>query len=209
MAEVPARRGAELAALRLGLDLGISLIDTAEMYADGEAEELVGEAVAGRRDQVFLVSKVLPENASRAGTVAACERSLRRLKTDRIDLYLLHWRGPHPLAETVDAFQALVRAGKIRHWGVSNLDPEDLEELVALPHRGSQVQTDQVLYNLKRRGIELDLLPACRARGLPVMAYSPVEQGRLIGHRALARVGARLGATPAQVALAGCCATSG
>jgi diketogulonate reductase-like aldo/keto reductase len=202
MAETPARRGAELAALRLGLDLGLSLIDTAEMYADGAAEELVGEMVAGRRDQVFLVTKVLPGNASRTGTVAACERSLRRLKTDRIDLYLLHWRGPHPLVETVEAFQALVHAGKIRHWGVSNFDPEDLQELVALPQRGPQVQTNPVLYNLRRRGIELDLLPTCHARGLPVMAYSPVEQGRLVSHRALGRVAARLGASPAQVALA-------
>jgi diketogulonate reductase-like aldo/keto reductase len=202
MAESPARRAAELAALRLGLDLGLSLIDTAELYAGGAAEELVGEAIAGRRDQVFLVSKVMPGNASRAGTVAACERSLRRLGTDRIDLYLLHWRGPHPLAETVEAFRALVRAGKIRHWGVSNLDPDDLRELLALPARGQEVQTDQVLYNLTRRGIELDLLPACRARGLPVMAYSPVEQGRILGHRALRRVAARRGASPAQVALA-------
>jgi diketogulonate reductase-like aldo/keto reductase len=171
------------------------------MYGDGAAEELVGEAIAGRRDGVFLVSKVLPQNASRAGTAAACERSLRRLRTDRIDLYLLHWRGPHPLAETVEALEGLVRSGKIRHWGVSNLDVEELEELVAV-RAGAQVQTDQVLYNLSRRGIEHDLLPWCRARGLHVTAYSPIEQGRFLGDRALREVARRNGATPAQVALA-------
>ena len=201
MGEDPALRRAELAALRRGLELGLSLLDTAEMYGDGAAEELVGEAIAGRRDGVFLVSKVLPQNASRAGTAAACERSLRRLRTDRIDLYLLHWRGPHPLAETVEALEGLVRSGKIRHWGVSNLDVDELEELVAV-RAGVHVQTDQVLYNLSRRGIEHDLLPWCRARGLHVTAYSPIEQGRLLGDRALREVARRNGATPAQVALA-------
>jgi diketogulonate reductase-like aldo/keto reductase len=201
MGEDPALREAELAALRRGLELGLSLVDTAEMYGDGAAEELVGEALAGRRDGVFLVSKVLPSHASRAGTIAACERSLRRLRTDRLDLYLLHWRGPHPLAETVEALEALVRGGKIRHWGVSNLDVEDLEELAALG-AGSHVQTDQVLYNLTRRGIEHDLLPWCRARALHVTAYSPIEQGRLLGDPALREVARRRGATPAQVALA-------
>jgi diketogulonate reductase-like aldo/keto reductase len=201
LGEDPALRRTELAALRRGLDLGLSLIDTAEMYGDGAAEELVGEAIAGRRAEVFLVSKVLPSNASRAGTIAACERSLGRLRTDRIDLYLLHWRGPHRLEETVEAFEALVRAGKIRRWGVSNLDVDELEELAAIP-AAAHVQTDQVLYNLSRRGIEHDLLPRCRARGLHVTAYSPIEQGRLLGDRALAEVARRHGATPAQVALA-------
>lgn len=201
MAEDPARRRDEVAALRLGLDLGLTLVDTAEMYADGASEELVGEALGGRRDEAFLVSKVLPSNAGRRGTIEACERSLARLGTDRIDLYLLHWRGGVPLAETVAGFDDLVRAGKIRHWGVSNLDRDDMLELVGLPG-GLAVATDQVLYNLTRRGIEHDLEPWCRERGIPVMAYSPVEQGRMLGHPVLARVGARHGATPAQVALA-------
>lgn len=191
----------EVGALRLGLDLGMTLIDTAEMYADGGAEALVGEAIDGRRDEVFLVGKVLPSNATRRGTVAACERSLQRLGTDRLDLYLLHWRGRTPLSETLDAFATLVLAGKIRHWGVSNLDASDLEELAGLPG-GSAVATDQVLYNLTRRGIEFDLVPWCRQQGLPIMAYSPIEQGRMLGHSALEGVAARHDATPAQVALA-------
>ena len=202
MAEDPARREAELAALRRGLDLGLRLVDTAEMYADGAAEALVGEAIAGRRDEVFLVSKVLPTNASHARTVAACERSLRRLGTDRIDLYLLHWRGSRRLEETVGAFHELEEAGKIRAWGVSNFDVADLTELVGLRPDGPRAQTDQVLYNLSRRGTELDLLPWCRARGIPVMAYSPIEQGRLLEHPALRDVARRRGATPAQIALA-------
>lgn len=202
MAEDPSLRAAELSALRLGLDLGLGLVDTAEMYGDGAAEELVGEAIAGRRDEVFLVSKVLPSNASRARTIAACERSLRRLRTDRIDLYLLHWRESTRLEETVDAFRELARAGKIRHWGVSNLDVADLEELLGVGGDPPGPQTDQVLYNLARRGIELELLPWCRARGIPVMAYSPIEQGRLLGNRTLRRVASRHGVAPAQVALA-------
>ncbi len=201
MGEVRQQRADEVAALRLGLDLGMTLIDTAEMYGEGEAEGVVGAAIAGRRDQVFLVSKVYPFNASRTGTIEACERSLKRLGTDRIDLYLLHWSGSHPLAETVAGFEALQRAGKIRHWGVSNLDVDDLEALAAVPGGGA-CATDQVLYNLRRRGIELDLLPRCRTRGIPVMAYSPVDQGRLLDHPALARVAARRGATAGQVALA-------
>ena len=202
MAEDPARRQTERAALELGLDLGLTLIDTAEMYADGAAEELVGEAIAGRRDEVFLVSKVLPTNASHSGTIAACEGSLRRLGTDRIDLYLLHWRGSVPLEETVEAFHELVEAGKIRYWGVSNFDVPDMEELLAVSD-GSHVQVDQVLYNLSRRGIEVDLLPWCRARGISVMAYSPIEQGRLLrDNPALSSVAERHGATPAQIALA-------
>jgi diketogulonate reductase-like aldo/keto reductase len=191
----------EIAALRLGLDLGMTLIDTAEMYADGGAEELTGQALAGRRDEVFLVSKVLPGHATRRATVAACEASLRRLATDRIDLYLLHWRGGTPLAETLEAFQHLTAAGKIRHWGVSNLDLSDMEELVALPG-GDAVATNQVLYNLTRRGIEYDLLPWCRKRGLPIMAYSPIEQGRMLRNPALHEVAERHRATAAQVALA-------
>ncbi|MDC7785436.1 aldo/keto reductase [Rhodoplanes sp. TEM] len=191
----------EAAALRLGLDLGMTLIDTAEMYADGGAEEIVGRAIAGRRDAVFLVDKVLPSNASRRGTIAACEASLKRLATDRIDLYLLHWRGGVPFAETLEAFAALQKAGKIRHWGVSNLDTDDMEELVALPGGGA-VATNQVLYNPTRRGIEYDLLPWCEARRIPVMAYSPIEQGRVLKHRVLTGIASRHAATPAQVALA-------
>ncbi len=201
MAEGIHPREEEIAALRLGIDLGMKLIDTAEMYGRGAAEELVGEAVAGRRDEVFLVSKVLPRNATRKGTVAACEGSLRRLRTDRIDLYLLHWLEETPLEETLDAFGALLRAGKVRLWGVSNFDVPDMEGLVGLS-AGPAVQTDQVLYNLTRRGIEHDLLPWCRERKLPIMAYSPVEQGRLLGHPALRRVAARHGVPPAQAALA-------
>ncbi len=201
MAEDPARQNEELEALRLGLDLGMILIDTAEMYGDGAAEELVGKAIAGRRDEVFLVSKVLPQNATRSGTISACERSLRRLKTDRLDLYLLHWRVETPLQETLAGFAALVRTGKIRHWGVSNFDASDMEELVGLPG-GSTVGTDQVLYNLSRRGIEFDLLPWCRKRSIPVMAYSPVEQGRIVARAELQDIATRHNATAAQVALA-------
>jgi diketogulonate reductase-like aldo/keto reductase len=201
MGEVAARRRDEIDALRLGLDLGMTLIDTAEMYGDGGAEEMVGEAIAGRRDEVFLVSKVLPYNAARRRTIVACEGSLRRLGTDRLDLYLLHWRGNPPLAETLDAFAKLTDAGKIRYWGVSNFDGSDMEELARLPG-GVAVATNQVLYNLARRGIEYDLLPRCIERGISVMAYSPVEQGRLLGQSGLKAVAARHGATPAQVAIA-------
>jgi diketogulonate reductase-like aldo/keto reductase len=201
MAEEPRRRGQEIAALRAGLDLGMTLIDTAEMYADGGAEKLVAEAIEGQRDKVFIVTKVLPSNATSRGTVAACERSLRRLKTDRIDLYLLHWREDTALEETLGGFEALVRAGKIRHWGVSNFDVDDMKELVRLPG-GSAVATDQVLYNLSRRGVEFDLLAWCRRRRIPIMAYSPIEEGRLLRRRALKTVADRHSATPAQVALA-------
>jgi diketogulonate reductase-like aldo/keto reductase len=201
MGESDKRRADEVAALKLGLDLGATLIDTAEMYGDGEAESIVGEAIAGRRDGLFIVSKVLPENASRKDTVAACERSLKRLRTDRIDLYLLHWRGSTPLEHTLEAFIQLRREGKIRHWGVSNFDTDDMEELLALPG-GGQCATNQVLYNLKRRRIEFDLVPFCRARHIPVMAYSPIEQGRLLGAAALREIAQRHNATPAQVALA-------
>jgi diketogulonate reductase-like aldo/keto reductase len=197
----PGRREEELKVLRLGLDLGMTLIDTAEMYGDGAAEELVGEAIAGRRNKVFLVSKVLPEHATRRGTIAACERSLTRLNTDHLDLYLLHWRGEIALEETLAGFDALMRAGKIRRWGVSNFDVSDMEELVGL-RGGSAVMTDQVLYNLMRRGIEFDLRPWCRERRIPIMAYSPVEQGLLAANSKLQDIVARHDATPAQVALA-------
>ena len=201
MGENPRQHAQEVAALQLGLDLGMSLVDTAEMYGDGGAEEVVAEAIKGRRDEVFLVTKVLPENASRRGTMAACERSLKRLQTDRVDLYLLHWRGSHPLEETLHAFQELERQGKVRHWGVSNLDVDDMEELTQLAG-GDAVATNQVLYNLSRRGIEFDLVPWCRQRRIPIMAYSPIEQGRLLTHRGLRDVAKRHEATPAQIALA-------
>jgi diketogulonate reductase-like aldo/keto reductase len=199
------RRGAakdEVAALQLGISLGVRLIDTAEMYGNGGAEELVAEATAGRRDELYIVSKVYPHNASRTGVPAACERSLKRLRTDRIDLYLLHWRGSHPLAETVEAFERLVEAGKIRHWGVSNFDTGDMEELARLGD-GAHCATNQVLYHVGSRGIEFDLLAWTRTRGIPLMAYSPVGQGgRLLQSKALAAVAQRHGATPAQIAIA-------
>jgi diketogulonate reductase-like aldo/keto reductase len=194
-------RAKEIATLQTGIGLGMTLIDTAEMYGEGASEQLVGEAIAGRRDSVFLVSKVYPHNASRRGAIAACERSLKRLGTDRLDLYLLHWRGQVPLQETIEAFESLQRAGKIRHWGVSNLDPSDMEELLE-QKGGGEVAVNQVLYNLTRRGIEYDLLPQCRERGIPVMAYSPIEQGRMLGHPVLARIAQQHNATSAQIALA-------
>ena len=199
--EEPQHRAEEIAALRLGLDLGMSLIDTAEMYGSGATEQLVGEAIAGRREEVFVVSKVLPDNATRRGTIAACERSLRRLGTDRLDLYLLHWRGRAPLAETIDAFNGLVRAGKIRYWGVSNFDVSDMEDLFRATSGGA-VQTNQILYNLTRRNVEYDLLPWCAEFRLPVMAYSPLEKGRLLDHAGLRSIAARHGVTAVQVALA-------
>jgi len=196
-----AARAEEIAALRHGLDLGLTLIDTAEMYGSGRSESLVAEAIAGRRDECFLVSKVLPENASRRGTQAACEASLKRLKTDRLDLYLLHWRGSVPFAETLEALLALQRAGKIRHYGVSNLDLDDLREWTALAG-GEAVATNQVLYNLTRRGIEWDLLPWLHERRITVMAYSPLEQARLLGNAKFAAYAESQGMTPAQLALA-------
>lgn len=200
MGERAGARRAEVAALRLGLDLGLTLVDTAEMYGDGGAEEVVAEAIAGRRDEVFLVSKVYPHNASRTKLPRALEASLRRLKVERLDLYLLHWRGAVPLAETVEAMERAKAQGKIARWGVSNLDVDDLQELgPAL----AGCATDQVLWNLEARGVEFDLLPFCAARGMPVMAYSPIGQGgALLRHRALATIAARHGATPAQLALA-------
>lgn len=201
MGDLPARRAAELAALRAGMDLGMRLIDTAEMYGDGAAERLVGAAIAGRRDQAFIVSKVLPHHATRRGTATACEASLKRLATDHIDLYLLHWRGGVPLEDTLAGFADLQRAGKIRHWGVSNFDGDDMDELSALAG-GSAVAANQVLYNLTRRGIEFDLLPQCAAAGVPLMAYSPIEQGRLLRDPVLGDIASRHQATPAAVALA-------
>jgi diketogulonate reductase-like aldo/keto reductase len=193
---------AEVAALKLGIELGVGLIDTAEMYGNGRAEELTAEAIAGRRDELFIVSKVYPHNASRSGTPAACERSLKRLRTDRIDLYLLHWQGSHPLAETVEAFERLREAGKIRHWGVSNFDTAEMGRLARLPD-GTRCATNQVLYHVASRGIEYDLLPWASAHNMPLMAYSPVGQGgRLLQSRALAAVAKRHGVTPAQIAIA-------
>jgi diketogulonate reductase-like aldo/keto reductase len=199
MGEVAERRKGEVNALRLGIDLGMTLFDTAEMYAEGGAEEVVGEAISGQRDHIFLVSKVYPHNASRRGAMAACERSLQRLGTDHLDLYLLHWRGSIPLPETLAAFEQLQQAGKIRDFGVSNFDRSDMEEVTAL-RGGEKIVTDQVLYNLRRRGIEWDLLPWCRQRGVPVMAYSPMEQGRLLP--ALDPFAERRNLSSAQVALA-------
>lgn len=200
-AEKLSKRAEEIAALQAGIDLGMTLIDTAEMYSDGASEELVGEAIKGRRDKLFIVSKVYPWNASRTGTISACERSLKRMGIDTIDLYLLHWRGNYPLAETIEAFEALQKAGKIRHWGVSNLDQSDMKELVRAPG-GEQCATNQVLYNLTRRGIEYDLLPWCQQRKMPVMAYSPIEQGYLTADPVVQAIAERHNATASQIALA-------
>lgn len=201
MGETPASAQRECDALRAGLDLGLTLIDTAEMYGDGGAERVVAQAIAGRRDEVFVVSKVYPHNASAAGTVAACERSLRRLATDRLDLYLLHWRGSIPLAQTVAAFERLRAQGKILRWGVSNFDVADMRELLALP-AGAQCAVNQVLYNVGERGIEWELLALCQRHGMPVMAYSPLGQGTLLRDRKLAKVAAAHALTPAQLAIA-------
>jgi diketogulonate reductase-like aldo/keto reductase len=201
MGEHAAMAPIEVQSLKRGLDLGMTLIDTAEMYAEGGAEKITGEAIAGRRDEVFLVSKVYPWNASRQGVIDACDRSLERLMTDRLDLYLLHWRGEHPLSETVAGFEELRRAGKIGAWGVSNFDLDDMQELLELPE-GRNCMANQVLYNLSRRGIEYDLLPWCQERGIVVMAYSPIEQGRILRHPELIRIAKAYQATPAQVALA-------
>ena len=201
MGEDRRRAAEEAAALRLGIELGMTLIDTAEMYGSGGAEEVIARAAEGMRDRLFIVSKVYPHNGSRTGVVAACERSLKRLATDRIDLYLLHWRGSIPLAETLEGFQRLERDGKIRHHGVSNFDRGDMEEWVAL-RGGETVAADQVLYNLSRRGPEWDLVPWCREHGVAVMAYTPLGQGSMLGNRGLAEIARRRGKTPAQIALA-------
>jgi diketogulonate reductase-like aldo/keto reductase len=201
MGERSGQRAAELKALKLGLELGVRLIDTAEMYGEGGAEEIVGEAIAGKRDDIYLVSKVYPHNASRKGTIAACERSLQRLKTDRLDLYLLHWRGSYALAETVDAFATLLKDGKIRRWGVSNFDGADMREL-AKQSGGEACTCNQVLYHLGSRGIEWELIPYCRRAEVMVMAYSPLGQGPLLRQPALAPLAAKHGVTPAAIALA-------
>ena len=201
MGETAARRRDEMAALRTGIDLGLTVIDTAEMYASGGAETVVAEAIAGQRDKVFLVSKVLPSNASVKGKVAACEKSLSRLRTDVIDLYLLHWRGGTPLAETVRAFETLKRDGKIRHWGVSNFDVDDLEELSGVEH-GNRCMANQVQYALDTRGVEFDLLPWQQKRSMPLMAYCPLGGGNLVNHPALAPIARKHGVSAAAVAIA-------
>jgi diketogulonate reductase-like aldo/keto reductase len=200
MGESAGSEAAEVKAIARGVALGMTLVDTAEMYGDGEAERRVAKAIAGKRDEIFLVSKVLPENATRKGTIAACERSLKRLGTDRIDLYLLHWRGSVPLGETLAGFEDLQRAQKIRYWGVSNFDIADLDDLAAAG--GIHCAANQVLYNLARRGIEWQVLPRCRAAGMMVMAYSPLEQGRMLGTAALKKIAAARGVSAAQIALA-------
>ena len=201
MGEQRTRKAAEVKALQLGLDLGLSLIDTAEMYGEGGAEEVVAEAIAGRRDSVYVVSKVYPHNASATGAIAACERSLRRLKTDTLDLYLLHWRGNIPFDETIGAFEKLKRDGKIRAWGVSNLDDDDMAELLEGAPQDACL-TDQVLYHLGERGIEWSLLPASQQQGIAIMAYSPLGQGELLGNAALRKVAAKHEVSPATAALA-------
>ncbi|MFL9879325.1 aldo/keto reductase [Herbaspirillum rhizosphaerae] len=201
MGESAARAADEVRALQHGIELGMTLIDTAEMYGDGGAEKVVGRAITGRRDQVYLVSKVLPFNASRQGTIKACEASLKRLAVDRIDLYLLHWRGTPPFAATIEAMETLIDQGKIGAWGVSNLDNEDMAELLEQDN-GHHVQVNQVLYNLSRRGVEFDLQPYCTEQNVALMAYSPIEQGRILKDATLAAIAKRHGATPAQVALA-------
>jgi diketogulonate reductase-like aldo/keto reductase len=201
MGEAASARRGEVEALRCGIDLGLTVIDTAEMYASGGAEAVVAEAIAGQRDKVFLVSKVLPQNASYAGTLKACAASLKRLGTDRLDLYLLHWRGATPLSETLRAFEHLKASGAIRHWGVSNFDVDDMEELAAEAH-GGHCAANQVLYHLGERGVEFDLLPLMQRQTMPLMAYCPLGQGDLISHQALAPIAARHGTTPAVIALA-------
>lgn len=201
LGEDVSRRRDEVTSVQLAFDLGVRLFDTAEMYGEGGSEEVLGEALAGRRDEVFLVSKVYPHNASRRGTAAACERSLARLRTDRIDLFLLHWRGSHPLVETIEAFERLRDAGKIRHWGVSNLDVRDMRALWQTPG-GDRCAANQVYYSASTRGVEFDLLPWQQARGVPTMAYCPLDRGELAEHPVLAQVGARHGRTASQVAIA-------
>lgn len=201
MGERASEADREIASLKAGIELGMTLIDTAEMYGEGGAERVVGRAIKGQRDRVFVTSKVYPHNASRTGTIEACNRSLSRLGIDRIDLYLLHWRGEYALTETVEAFEELMDAGKIGAWGVSNFDTDDMEELFSVPG-GRRCAANQVLFNLARRGIEYDLLPWCQKHGVPVMAYSPIEQGRILHNPELIRIAKANQATPAQIALA-------
>ena len=200
MGEKASQKQAEITALRLGMDLGMTLIDTAEMYGDGGAERVVAEAISGRRNEVFLVSKVYPFNASYQGVINACDRSLSRLKTDYLDLYLLHWRGSIPLVETLEGLQHLKQVGKILDYGVSNFDTNDMEEAEALPG-GKEIVTNQVLYNLMRRGIEWDLLPWCKQRQIPIMAYSPVEQQAFFNHSQLQDIAVKYNVTAIQIAL--------
>jgi diketogulonate reductase-like aldo/keto reductase len=200
MGERSSQKQAEIDALRLGLDLGMTLIDTAEMYGEGGAEIVVGEAISGRRDEVFLVSKFYPHNASYQGVIKACDRSLSRLKTDYLDLYLLHWRGSVPLSETLKALQHLQQVGKILDYGVSNFDTDDIKEALSFPG-GDKIATNQVLYNLMKRGIEWDLLPWCQERNIPIMAYSPVEVRAFVNHPKLTAIAAQHNATPTQIAL--------
>jgi diketogulonate reductase-like aldo/keto reductase len=201
MGEKKADRAREVAALKAGIDLGLTVIDSAEMYGNGGAEEVVAEAIAGARDKVYLVSKVLPHNASRKGTIDACEQSLQRLKTDRIDLYLLHWRGSYPLADTVAAFERLESDGKIGAWGVSNFDVDDMAELKRTSN-GDRCAANQVLYHLGSRGIEWQLLPDSQRAGMPIMAYCPLGQGELIGHPAIVRLADKHAVAPAAIAVA-------
>ena len=201
MGEERRRAADEEAALKLGIELGMTLIDTAEMYGNGSAEEIVARATAGLRERLFIVSKVLPYNASQKGVVEACERSLKRLKTDHIDLYLLHWRGSVPFAETLAGFAKLKRDGKIRHHGVSNFNTDDMQEWVGIAG-GETVASNQILFNLGRRGPQYELIPWCRERRISIMAYTPLEQGRILGNKTLGEVAARHGASAAQVALA-------
>lgn len=204
MGERTSSAAAEIAVIKAAIERGVTLIDTAEMYGDGGAEEVIGRAMAGTpgvRERLYLVSKVYPHNASKNGTIAACERSLKRLGTEYLDCYLLHWPGEHPVAETVDAFETLKAQGKIRAWGVSNFDVAEMQELVSVAN-GKNVATNQVLYNLSRRGVEFDLLPWQRERGIPTMAYSPIEQAQLLSSSKLKAIARGVGATPAQLALA-------
>ncbi|MBB3945817.1 diketogulonate reductase-like aldo/keto reductase [Rhizobium skierniewicense] len=201
MGERPGDASQDIASIRKAIELGMAVVDTAETYADGGSEEIVGTAIKSVRGDVFLVSKVHPANASAQGTIKACERSLRRLGTDHLDLYLLHWRGSYPLEETVDAFEKLKADGKIRDWGVSNFDVDDMEDLFSIPG-GKNCAANQVLYNLSRRGPEYDLLPWCQSHGVPIMAYSPIEQGRILSNHELIRIAKAYQATPAQIALA-------
>ena len=210
MGERPSSAQAEIAVIKAAIERGVTLIDTAEMYGDGGAEAIISKAVTTARERLFVVSKVYPHNASRKGTIEACERSLKRLRMDYLDCYLLHWPGEHPIAETVDAFESLKAQGKIRAWGVSNFDVADMEELVAVKGGtsgaaralGTNVATNQVLYNLSRRGVEFDLLPWQRERGIATMAYSPIEQARLLDSPKLKAIAHDIGATPAQLAIA-------
>lgn len=201
MGESRASRAEEINALRYGIEAGITLIDTAEMYGEGGAELAMADVIQGQREALYIVSKVYPHNASRNGVISACDRSLSRLKTDYIDLYLLHWKGSYPLSETLEAFHSLKQAGKIRDFGVSNFTCDDMKQAIALPY-GSEIAVNQVLYNLSRRGIEWDLLPWSQKNQIPIMAYSPLEQGRLLQNQRLKAVAYARNATPAQIAIA-------